>query len=131
MMEMAQVLSRQSTCSRLGVGAIIARDHRVISTGYNGVASGEPHCNHSQTDEKCTEAVHAEANAIVFAARHGVATGGANLYVTHSPCVECARLIINAGIEKVYYLVPYRIRDGVHLMQRAGLTVTRLNILEM
>jgi dCMP deaminase len=128
MMDVAQVMSNRSTCSRLHVGAIVARDYRIISTGYNGVSIGEPHCNHMQSDTKCTDAVHAEANAIIFAAKHGVSTMGADLYVTHAPCHDCAKLIVNAGLMRVYYKTPYRLTDGVDLLKRAGLLVERLYI---
>lgn len=115
LMEMAWAVSGRSTCSRLGVGAVIARDGRVISSGYNGNIVGMNHCYHV-LDEQCTTAVHAEANAILFAARYGTATEGAELYTTHEPCHECAKLIINAGISHVVYMTPYRKHEGLELL---------------
>lgn len=142
MMQMAEAVAQRSTCSRLNVGAVISRQGRPISTGYNGNVSGMAHCEHDPfesvmsyagevvrktTETGCQTAMHAEANAIAFAARHGVATEDAHLYVTHQPCLPCARLIVNAGIEIVYYDHPYRISDGLLLLQLAGVDVFRLN----
>lgn len=118
LMDIASVVSHRSTCSRLAVGAVIARDGRAMSTGYNGALVGMPHCVHLWNDP-CTEAVHAEANAILFAARYGVGTEGADLYTTHEPCIACARMIVNAGISKVVFLVPYRNHHGLDLLMRA------------
>lgn len=126
MMRVAEVTALRGTCSRLQVGAVIARDGRSISTGYNGNVANVSHCKHID-DTPCKTAMHAECNAIAYAARNGVATSDAYLYTTHMPCFDCARLIINAGITKVFYRVPYRITFGVELLQRAGIEVFRLN----
>lgn len=129
LMSMAEVVSRRSTCDRLHVGAVIVRNGRVISTGYNGNVSGAAHCRHSENPTSvCTTAVHAEANAIVFAARHGVATQTAELFTTHQPCEACAKLIVNAGIMQVYFMHPYRLREGLDLLLSVGwLEVYRVN----
>lgn len=125
LMAMAWCVSGRATCERLSVGAIIARDSRVISTGYNGNPSGFDHCDHTD-DSPCKTTVHAEANAIVYAARMGGAgTNGATLYVTHMPCAECAKLIINAGISRVVYDWPYRKTEGLEMIERAGIEVAR------
>lgn len=122
---MALLTASRSTCSRLGVGAVISREGRIISTGYNGAPAGFPHC----TDDShfqgvtCRVAVHAEANAIVFAARYGVSTLGAEMHVTHMPCASCARLIINAGIRRVVYRHEYRDPEGVVLLKLGGVEV--------
>jgi len=128
MMEMAWALANRSTCDRLQVGALIARDFRVISTGYNGNVAGSPHCSHASDggNSACTTAVHAEANALVFAARHGVAVHKADLFTTHMPCLNCAKLIINAGIWRVYYENSYRLTEGVELLIDSGLLVFRI-----
>jgi len=124
-MEMAFIVAGRGTCSRLQVGAIIARDGRVISTGYNGVPAGLPHCIHAtyEIHDGCTQAEHAERNAIYYAARYGTALEGSEMYATHAPCETCARAIINAGIKRVYYKIPYRKTEGVELLERAGLEV--------
>jgi dCMP deaminase len=128
MMGIARAVSLRGTCDRLWVGAAIARDSRVISTGYNGNVSGQPHCRHKELPDntQCDSAVHAEANAIVFAARHGVAVEGAELWSTHQPCLSCAKLIINAGIVKVFYEKPYRLREGLEMLIRSNVEVFRI-----
>jgi dCMP deaminase len=125
LVHMAHALAQRSTCPRLNVGAIIARQGRMVTSGYNGPPSGLPHCVHfenldGQEDTGCRAAVHAEANAIAFAARYGSATEGAELFVTHSPCVSCAQLIVQAGIVRVVYSQEYRSLDGLDLLERAG-----------
>lgn len=118
----AELWARRATCSRLSVGAVLARDGRILTTAYNGPPAGQPHCLH-EDDEPCTQSVHAEANALLWAARHGVSALGATLYVTHAPCLGCSGLIINSGIEKVVYAQPYRSTDGVARLLDAGLKV--------
>lgn len=121
LMDVAQVVAQRGTCSRLRVGAVIARDSRALSMGYNGVPAGMPHCNHSMDEMGgCAKAVHAEANAIVWAARNGITTDGAELFTTHMPCLACAALIINAGIMRVVWSVEYRDRSGMDLLVRSG-----------
>lgn len=126
MMKMAEVVSQRGTCSRLYVGCVIARDGRSISTGYNGNVANVAHCVHND-DRPCSSAMHAESNAIAYAARNGVATSDAHLYTTHMPCFDCARLIVNAGISKVFFKVPYRKREGTELLIQAGIEVFKLN----
>lgn len=130
MMDMAGAVSRRGTCSRLKVGAVISRSARVVSTGYNGAAAGMDHCDHTLNEtEPCTRAIHAEANAIVWAARLGTSTEGAELYVTHSPCLRCAQLIVNAGIQRVMFYHEYRKRDGIEFLQEAGVRVERIGFI--
>ena len=117
LMNMAFVVAKRGTCDRLQVGAVIARDGRVISSGYNGNIIGQDHCDHDEfSNMGCTDAVHAEANAILFAARYGTSTEGAHLFTTHQPCLNCAKMIINAGISKVFYSYPYRDISGLNLL---------------
>lgn len=121
LLDIAELVATRSTCNRLAVGAVIARDARPLSTGYNGPPSGMDHCEHDLSDGRaCELAVHAEANAIAFAARFGTPTHGTELYVTHSPCVQCAKLIINAGIRTVWYRIEYRELTGIDLLEAAG-----------
>lgn len=122
----AEVMAQRGTCERAQVGAVIVRDKRVVSTGYNGSPAGLPHCKEAGCDntKPCTITVHAEANAIVFAARHGIPLDGTILYCTHSPCLACSQLIINAGVSEVVYKYAYRISDGLELMEKAGINIT-------
>lgn len=115
LMDMAFVVANRGTCNRLKVGAVIVREGRVMSSGYNGNVIGQDHCKHLWNDP-CEDAVHAEANAILFAARYGTSTEGASLYTTHQPCLNCAKMIINAGITHVYYGQPYRDNSGLNLL---------------
>jgi dCMP deaminase len=108
----------RATCPRLSVGAVAVRNKRVLSTGYNGTAPGEPHCSHP-VETPCTEAVHAEINALDE--RFGPYTG-ATLYLTLSPCVRCQQRIVDAGVVRVVYREPYRILD-LTLLEQAGVEV--------
>ena len=134
-MQIAYVLAELGTCDRKHVGALIVRDGRCVSWGYNGAPSGAPHCsenNHgwnSNTDVEvmgCRNATHAEANAIAFAARQGISTEGSELFVTVSPCDVCARLVIAAGIGAVYYAEAYRKDDGCQILQKASIRTVQL-----
>jgi len=124
LIEHAKIEASEGTCHRLQVGAVIVRDGRIISSGRNGAASGQPHCKIEECfpdGPACRRAVHAEANAIAFAARHGVATEGCAIVSTDSPCLDCARLIINAGIKAVYYSREYRDVKPLEELKRAGI----------
>ena len=118
----ARVWSHRGTCSRLQVGCVISKGGRILVQGYNGVPAGLPHCVHTD-NEPCTRAEHAERNAIAWAARNGVALKGAEMHITHMPCLACAMGVINAGIHKVTYEEPYRLLDGVDLLVEAGIEV--------
>lgn len=114
----------RATCPRLSVGAVAVRNKRVLSTGYNGTVSGEPHCSHP-VDVPCTEAVHAEINALDD--RFGP-YDGATLYLTLSPCVRCQQRIIDAGVVRVVYREPYRILD-LDLLYEAGIEVDHITVI--
>lgn len=119
-----EVVALRSTCNRAQVGAVVAQDGRIVSTGYAGAPSGMPHCGpQCNTDAPCTRTVHAEAGAISYAARAGIALEGATLYCTHTPCKNCSGLIINSGIIRVIYLKPYRLTEGLELLKEAGIYV--------
>jgi dCMP deaminase len=125
-MEVAWSFSVRGTCSRKRVGAVIARDGRVLVTGYNGAPKGMPHCEHPSEDDEgtgCRVAVHAEANAIAYAARWGIRIEGADLFSTCTPCLACAQLVVNAGIIRVVAAEPYRDPGGRELLISAGLEV--------
>lgn len=119
-LEMARVWAKNSYCKRRQVGALIVKDNMIISDGYNGTPSGfENNCEDENGVTK-PYVLHAEANAISKIAKSGNNSQGGTLYVTASPCMECAKLIIQAGIRRVVYLDEYRIMDGVDLLRRAG-----------
>lgn len=118
LMHVAEIVALRATCSRAQVGCVIAKDNRIISMGYNGAPKGMTHCNHDHDSSSgCDVSVHAEANAIAFAAKEGIATEGATLYTTLSPCKTCAQLIINAGITTVHYTKLYRDESGINLLR--------------
>jgi dCMP deaminase len=116
-MEMSRSLEKRSICKRNKVGAMILKDGRPISVGYNGPASGEEHCVGCE-GEACTKSVHAEANAIAFAAKNGMTTGGCTIYTTLAPCINCAKLIVQAGIVRVVYERDYRLKEGLEYLER-------------
>lgn len=126
-MQIAQLLALRSTCERGHVGAVIVRDRRIVATGYNGAPSGMAHCLDDGVgcdvgpEGGCRRAVHAEANAIAFAARDGIQLLGTTLYSTHAPCRKCAELIVNAGIKVVCYNIAYRDPAGIQLLDDAGI----------
>lgn len=121
---MAGVMAARGTCPTAKVGCVVSRDGRVISTGYNGSPAGMAHCSHRAGESPCRTAMHAEANAIAYAARYGAALAGATVHTTTSPCLDCARLLINAGIVRVVCGQAYRDLSGVDLLQLAGVEVT-------
>jgi len=103
-LDLAEKVATRSTCDRLHVGAVIVKDKNIIATGYNGSASGMPHCDdvgHLLVNGRCERTIHAEQNAIIQAAKHGTSIEGAEIYVTHSPCYTCSKFIISAGIKRV------------------------------
>ena len=124
-LRMALIWSENSYCQRRQVGALIVKDKMIISDGYNGTPSGFPNvCEENNVTYPYV--LHAEANAITKIARSGNNSDGATLYVTDSPCIECAKLIIQAGIKRVVYSREYRLTDGIHLLRRAGIQVEHL-----
>lgn len=127
LMEVAYAISKRGTCERGQVGAVIARENRPISAGYVGAPSGMDECKavgcEIGTHDGCIRTVHAEANCIAFASRFGAPTDGSTIYTTLSPCSECAKLIINAGIARVVYATPYRDSRGLRMLEQAGVEV--------
>lgn len=127
-LKMASIWAENSYCTRRKVGALIVKDKMIISDGYNGTPSGfENICEDSNGITK-PYVLHAEANAITKIARSGNNSDGATLYVTAAPCIECAKLIIQAGIKRVIYSEPYRLSDGIDLLKRAGINVEYIDI---
>ena len=124
-LEMAKVWAKNSYCNRRKVGALLVKDNMIISDGFNGTPSGFENVCEDENGKTKAYVLHAEANAITKVAKSGNSSEGATLYVTDSPCVECAKLIIQAGIIRVVYLNEYRIMDGVELLRRAGVEVCK------
>ena len=135
-MQLAFVVAGRSTCLRRQVGAVVVKEKQILSTGYNGSPSGLLHCDEvgclrqnlsvpSGERQEICRAVHAEQNALVQAAKHGVAIRGADLYVTHQPCVLCTKLLINAGIRRVVYTHSYPDQLAVIMAKEAGLEFAR------
>lgn len=134
LLDVARLMSTRGTCELARVGAVLTREGRVLSTGYNGAPEGMTHCEHSSSEleppyqgdpyrSTCRTAVHAEANAVAFAARHGVALAGSVLFTTLSPCLACAQLLVNAGVVRVVFDIAYRDAAGLDLLRRAGVLV--------
>ncbi len=124
-MRMAKIWSENSYCLRRQVGALIVKDKMIISDGYNGTPSGfENVCEEDGVTKPYV--LHAEANAITKIARSGNNSEGATLYVTDSPCIECSKLIIQAGIRRVVYARDYRLHDGIDLLRRAHIDVQHM-----
>jgi len=128
LMEIAHLMAQRSTCQRLKVGCVITHDHRIISSGYNGVTEtqdslSECGCN---PDIPCQFAIHAEANAIAFAARMGIKLGNCSIWLTHSPCKSCADLIIQSGISWLYYAELYRV-DWTEYLENNGVRARQIS----
>jgi len=123
-MRMARIWAENSYCVRRKVGALIVKDKMIISDGYNGTPSGfENVCEDELTGKTKPYVLHAEANAITKVAKSSNSSEGATLYVTASPCIECAKLIIQSGIRRVVYCDPYHSNDGIDLLKRVGIEV--------
>jgi dCMP deaminase len=134
-MEIASVIAKRSTCLRNQVGALFVRNKRILTTGYNGAPSNLPHCDEvgcaregvaSGTRHELCRAVHAEQNAIIQAALHGVSIEGATLYCTHQPCILCAKMMINARIKKVVYHQRYPDETALKFLEQAGIEILEL-----
>ncbi len=125
-MQMAYVWSGNSYCQRRQVGALIVKDKMIISDGYNGTPTGFENVCEDETNTSKPYVLHAEANAITKIARSHNSSDGSTLYVTASPCIECAKLIIQSGIRRVVYGEQYRLTDGIDLLKRAGIQVDYL-----
>ncbi|MBQ5944730.1 MAG: dCMP deaminase family protein [Bacteroidales bacterium] len=124
-LDMAAIWARNSYCKRRQVGALLVKDKMIISDGYNGTPSGFENICEDETGVTKPYVLHAEANAITKVAKSGNSSLGATLYVTASPCLECSKLIIQAGIKRVVYRDEYRLTDGVDLLRRAGVEVVK------
>ena len=126
-LRMAQIWAENSYCRRRKVGAIIVKDKMIISDGYNGTPVGFENVCEDENDSTKAYVLHAEANAITKVAQSNNSSRDATLYVTSSPCIECAKLIIQAGIKRVVFKEIYRLTDGIQLMERAGIECLQLD----
>lgn len=127
-LRMARIWSENSYCKRRQVGALIVKDKSIISDGYNGTPSGFENLCEDEDNKTKPYVLHAEANAITKVAKSSNSSEGATLYVTASPCIECAKLIIQAGIRRVVYSEYYRYADGIELLKKAGVEVAFIEI---
>jgi len=122
-MEIARTVATRATCPRARVGAVLTRERRILTTGYNGAPRGVPHCldvGCTMVDGHCLRATHAEANAIVQGALHGVSLQGATAYCTHQPCAGCTKLLISAGVDRIVYADAYPDPVAEMLLNEAG-----------
>lgn len=127
-LEMASVWAKNSYCKRRQVGALIVKDRMIISDGYNGTPSGFENVCEDESGVTKPYVLHAEANAISKVAKSGNSSEGATLYVTASPCMECSKLIIQAGIKRVVYSDEYRLTDGIDLLRKAGVECEKISL---
>lgn len=126
-MQICHVMSQRSGCLRAAVGCIITRDNRILSSAYNGPPKGQEPCNkkNCNLDESCKRAVHAEANAIAFAAKNGIALNNGTLYCIYAPCLSCAQLIVPTGITKIIYEKEYRTDEGIKFLLAADIIIQK------
>lgn len=127
-LKMADIWAQNSYCKRRQVGALLVKDKMIISDGYNGTPSGFENVCEDENNKTKPFVLHAEANAITKVAKSNNSSQGATLYVTSSPCLECSKLIIQAGIRRVVFTENYRLEDGINLLKRAGIDVEQVEI---
>ena len=137
-MQICAVVAQRSTCNRAAVGAVIVRNRNILATGYNGSPAGMPHCTEvgclvysstnpdGHTEENCFRTIHAEINAIAQAAKSGVSIQGSDIYITHSPCIHCLKVLINTGIGRVCYGSPYKLDETRELVARSGVILEQV-----
>lgn len=132
-MEIARTVATRATCPRASVGAVLVREHRILTTGYNGSPRGVAHCTEvgcTLVNDHCLRATHAEANAVVQGALHGVNLSGSTAYCTHQPCVNCSKLLISAGVHKIVYDTAYPDPIAQELLAEAGVAVVPFAAME-
>jgi len=128
--QIAFTVAQRSTCDRAHVGCVLVRDRRILTTGYNGSPAGLPHCDdagHLMVDGHCVRTLHAEQNAIIQAALHGISIQNATAYVTHQPCLTCAKMLINAGIRRVVYAGAYPDQVSRQFLAEAHVTLQHMD----
>jgi dCMP deaminase len=131
-MKIALAVSERSTCDRASVGCVLVLEKRILTTGFNGSPMGQPHCDeagHLMVEGHCVRTIHAETNAIIQAALHGVSTKGSSCYVTHFPCINCTKALINAGIVRLVYASAYRIdENAMDFLKTAHIEVDQIDL---
>ena len=130
-MNIAKQVASRSTCDRKHVGAVIVKDKTILSTGYNGSIRGMPHCDevgHMMENDHCVATIHAEANAVLQAAKNGVMIDKAEVYITASPCWLCFKMLANAGIKKIYYGEFYRDERIFDVAKKLGIELTHIKV---
>lgn len=132
-MNLAVTVSQRGTCDRAYVGCVIVNeDNRIVSTGYNGSIKGNPHCDeigHTMRDGHCIATIHAEMNALLYCAKEGISVNGCKAYVTHFPCLNCTKSLIQAGIKKIYYKEAYRVDDyAIEILNRNNISYEKIEL---
>jgi dCMP deaminase len=137
-MTITRVVAERSTCLRAKVGAVIVRDKNILATGYNGSPAGLPHCldvgcliyrsttPSGEIEENCFRCIHAEINAIAQAAKNGASIRDGDIYITHTPCIHCFKVLINTGIKRIFYEKPYKLQTLDELLQYADVTLEQV-----
>jgi dCMP deaminase len=137
-MTITRQVAERSTCPRAKVGAVIVRDRNILATGYNGAPAGLPHCTEvgcliyesrapgGELESNCYRSIHAEINAITQAAKNGAAIAGADVYVTHSPCIQCMKVLVNTGVRTVFYERPYKLDTLGWLLASARIDLVQI-----
>ena len=125
-MDVAERFAQLSSAKRLNVGAIVVKDDRIISIGYNGMPTGWDNCCEDENNKSKPEVLHAESNAIAKLARSPESGEDASIFITHSPCIDCAKLIYQSGISKVYYASEYRSSSGIDFLQKSNISVEKV-----
>ncbi len=137
-MTITRQVAERSTCPRAKVGAVIVRERNILATGYNGAPAGLPHCTDvgcliyesrapgGELESNCYRSIHAEINAITQAAKNGAAIAGADVYVTHSPCIQCLKVLVNTGVRRVFYERPYKLDTLGWLLDQASIELVQV-----
>ena len=130
-MKIAYAVSERSTCDRAFVGCVLVHEKQILTTGFNGSPAGQQHCDeigHMLVEGHCVRTIHAETNAIIQAALHGISTKNSTAYVTHLPCIHCTKALINAGIKRIVYNVAYRAdENATSFLRAANIEVAQLD----
>jgi len=139
-MTITRQVAERSTCQRAKVGAVIVRDKNILATGYNGAPAGMPHCidvgcliyqsktPNGDTEENCFRTIHAEMNAIAQAAKNGSTIKDASIYITHTPCIHCLKVLVNTGIKSIYYEKPYKLHTLDELLRYTHVELEKVDL---
>ncbi len=139
-MTITRQVAERSTCNRAKVGAVIVRDKNILATGYNGAPTGMPHCTdvgcliyqsktpNGDIEENCFRTIHAEMNAIAQAAKNGSTIKDASIYITHTPCIHCLKVLVNTGIKEIYYEIPYKLHTLEEILQITRVQLEKVDL---